>query len=154
MQSSQDKAAAIQKEIADLEAKRQELESQRKNIKDTVDKAREDTKKALDDFNRTKALAEKANEEVKKSADEIANNIDMKKMIDIDRAGLNTKRRKTLTRAKKRSPSLLSRQDPKPLQTKKIMRGKKANVLNLIKLGKRPTPRRMRQHKSSKTEIT
>ena len=59
---------------------------QRKNIKDTVEKAKEDTKKALDDYNTTKALAEKANEEVKKSAEEIAENIDMKRMIDIERA--------------------------------------------------------------------
>ncbi len=86
MQTSVDKADAIQKEIADLEAKRQELEMQRKNIKDTVDKAKEDTKKALDDYNKTKAQAEKASEEVKKSAEEVADNIDMKRMIDVERA--------------------------------------------------------------------
>lgn len=63
MQSSVDKADLIAKEIADLEAKRAELELQRKNIKDAVDKAKEDTKKALEDYNNTKTKAEKAQQE-------------------------------------------------------------------------------------------
>jgi len=44
-----------------LEAKRLELENQRKNISETVEKARLDTKKALDDFNKAKSEQEKAN---------------------------------------------------------------------------------------------